>query len=253
MDILKWIKDLVVGREITPESLKDKRKSVRIRCSINVTAHSGKEEFAARVVEMGKEGVRLEVSRRLKPGTKYGIEVKHKAISASVLDYEIMNVWGEVLWCRKKRLSSRMLAGVRFIDNPSHIERSWVRFILRRLGYDSKTVFQKRKDIRVGASVSVRYMMGRERMGDGKISNIGIGGILMECVNSLPVNQEIHLRIGPYASMEALVIKGVVLQCRRDAATRLWKLGIRFTEHSPKQTQILGRYIVRFLKETSEL
>lgn len=252
MNILTWIKELFVGWEITPESLKDKRKAVRIRCSINAVCHGTKEEFAARIVEMGKEGIRLEVPRKVLPGAKYGIELRHRSISASVLDYDIMNIWGEVLWCRKKRFSSKMVAGIRFLDTSSNIDRSWVRFILKRLGFDSKSVFQKRHDIRVPVLIPLKYAVDREKRGEARVANIGIGGILMETLEPIQVNAEVHLKIGPYGRFAPIICRGTILQCRRDPATRMYKMGVRFLPLGPKQVQLLGRYILKFLKDSAD-
>jgi hypothetical protein len=249
MSILESIRELFIPQSPPNEALHEKRARVRIKCSFTVMCRGMEEEMAGKIYEMGQEGLRVEVPRRVKPGDRYALELKQLSASSSPFDFEEPIVWGQVIWCRKKRFASTMLAGFSYLDSGDKLDRSWVRHIFRKLGVDPQGIFQKRTYIRADADMPVSYAQGSMAPEEGRLLNIGIGGALIETRLPVSLRNEIMFSLGPHQGIPRVSCKGVVLQARMDSGGRRWNVGIMFGDLTAHQTRILGRYVMKFLRE----
>ncbi|MCA9793674.1 MAG: PilZ domain-containing protein [Candidatus Eremiobacteraeota bacterium] len=234
----------------------DRRKVIRLRCRYSVYVLYKKQILTATAVDMGLQGIRLDVREKLKKGTPAVLLYRGAVGQKPVLtlpdiqrDLEAASQEGvhcEVTWCHQDRYSKKIQAGVRYVDTPQRMSRSWVKKILREIGFDESTIFQRRKIVRVMASIPYET-----RTPDGPVKglvlNLGAGGALLQSDSPLPTILKLH--IGPYKNMEYLNISGKVVTCRHEPTSNSFLQGIRFQGTTPAEVELLGKYIMSLLKD----
>ncbi|HXE73059.1 MAG TPA: PilZ domain-containing protein [Candidatus Nitrosotenuis sp.] len=241
--LVEGLKALVQGRG--GSSVEDKRRLIRLRCHFKVTCAQERRAFEAAVTDMGLGGMRLKVPERLKPGER--VTVTNPAVEGKGL---LDSVRCAVVWCRKQRHSEQLEVGVRYDDTPANMARSWVKFVLRNLGFDERAIYQKRKNIRAATSLPCHMELTSGKT-EGRVVNLGVGGALVQSDYELPTGGRILLRIGPWQRLPALELGGQVRSGRFVPEGQVWLHGVRFINLSPAQVEVLGRYVITILREST--
>ncbi len=253
------LQDIISGfvslfQENAPDE--DRRKVIRLRCRYSVYMIYKKQVLTCTAVDMGLQGIRLDMREKVKPGTRVALLYRGAVGQKPVLkladvtrDLEdsIQNgVRCAVLWCQQNRYSKKIQAGLRYADSPERMSKSWVKKILREIGFDEETIFQRRKIIRVAASLPYEARSGETRL-KGVVINLGAGGALIQSEQVLP--DILELAIGPYKNNDTLCIRGRVVTRRHEPHSNIWLNGIRFGSPSQEEVELLGKYVVGLLKD----
>jgi len=226
----------------------ERREPVRARCHLHVTLIEGEEARQATVTDLSVAGMRL---RAKTPPKGKRFSVSHPNPHG---EFELDTVRCEVLWSRKRKYGNDYAIGVSFIDDPSILDRSWVDFAWRTLGLQEKYLFAKRAHIRADASLPVDVSGAHGlRAAEGMVLNLGIGGLLMESRAELDRDERVRLHLGPWHDLPALDVDAMVLARRDGEHKKSFLYSIRFDEPSADQLKLLGKYVVRLLKESAGL
>lgn len=240
-DILGGLRSLVQGRGGgTPD---EKRRLIRLKCRYKVTLTTEKRGFTGTVTDMGVQGMRLQVTEKVKPGSHL-----HVTFPAHSDSFKVDTVRCLVAWCRKSR-SGALEAGVRYDDEKNNLEKSWVKFILRELGFDEKSIFQRRKTLRAVAMLPATVSRVGQSPLSGRILNLGVGGALLQSDDRLQSGQDLTLDIGPAEGLPLLSVPGHIVSDRYETESRTWFHGVRFRSMDDSRLQQLTRYIVSLLKQ----
>lgn len=214
-----------------PHPVEERRTVPRLVCEIQVVMLHGKGARGGRITDMGLFGISLEEPENLAPGSKIRLLLAH--------DESLEEVTCKVRWCRTAE--NGFLCGLTYHQDPASLSRSWVCTLLRELGYDLDHLQQRRHYIRVKAAVPAQ-LDGQS----GSVRDLGVGGALVRCSNSLPENSGCRLTLGPHGDLPQLVLEAVVRNSREDKdGGHLHSL--HFPDPDEEQTEQLGRYVLNFL------
>lgn len=246
-NLLEGLKAFVV--QPADPTIKERRDPIRARCHLPVTVTEGAEARHAIVSDVSLDGLRLKLSSPLK-GKK--VSVSHPS---QACEFEVDTIRCEVLWTRKRKFSRDVVVGLKFSDDPSIIERSWVQFVLRELGFDERAVYRKRQYIRAEANLAADvFDENGNRLAEATVVNLGLGGVLLSTGEKLEWDSWVRLEIGPYHKLPVLDLRGLILSRGTDPdRTACFVYSIRFHEPGDEQLQLLGKYVLLLLKESAGL
>lgn len=236
-EILDGLKTLVGGRGGDTD---EKRRLIRLKCRYPVTCSLEKRAFLATVVDMGLQGMRLEFPERVKAGQEI-----HVTYNSDAPTFTVDTVRCRAAWCRKGR-AGKIEVGVRYEETPANLEHSWVKVILRELGFDEKSIFQRRRQRRAVAMLPAHVDRGTGRVA-ARVLNLGVGGALLQAEDFLDKGQRLTLEIGPALGLPILVARAEVVNCRYEPQSRSWFAGLRFRDLGGRQLDLLSRYLVNLL------
>lgn len=257
------LKDIIGGfvalfRVSGNDSTEDRRKVIRLRCRFAVYCIDLKEITPATVVDMGLQGLRLECAKGLKKEARVSLVYRgavgeRGAVSLAQLEQNRQaaiesGVRCKVSWSRKEKHLKTYQVGLTYADSPERMSRSWVKRILKEIGLDEKSIFQRRKIVRVISCIPCR--IGRHANTQrGRVVNMGAGGALLQTEEPFEKGSLLELDIGPYGDYPHLVCWGEVKTKRYDPTTTSFLQGVKFRELDEEQLDLLGRYVVSLLKE----
>lgn len=185
---------------IKPPSPGERRKLLRMSCRYSVTVDGA----PATMVDVGLGGVGLENAGGLSVG---------QLVTVSLAD---SHVRCRVVWVRRPRFLGTARAGLQFEDTPDNLKNSWVPRLLRDLGVNTGRITRRRLRIRVPAGrlrASLTPWPGDVSLPATAV-NLGLGGALVECDQTLPMGQHVVVRLGPLEELEPLYCRGEVISRR---------------------------------------
>ncbi len=243
-DLIGGLMALFQGRGgKTPE---ERRRLIRLKCSYDVTAIVGDRTMPARAIDVGLYGMRLEMRDRLRSGSSLYV---HHPKPSHRFDNE--HVLCEVRWCRRKPKSPNLEVGVQYADTPGNMRRSWVKFLLKELGFDERAIYTRRKAIRAPASITGEMRDGQTTI-PGTILNLGVGGALVQSANSYAPGSSLRLRVGPYKRFKPLDLEGTIISTRKQDESEGYLTSIRFGSVTPSQVRLLGDYVIDLLRDATD-
>ncbi len=227
----------------TPE---ERRRLIRVKCSFDVTCIVGEKSVPGKVIDMGLNGLRLETTERVKPGTL--IYIYHPKPSNR---FDNEHVMCQVKWCRKRKTTSKIEIGVKYADTPGNMRRSWVKFLLKELGFDGRAIYTRRKSVRAEANLKAVMRSDDGGVLEGKVLNLGIGGALFAAEEAFGPGALVKMKIGPYKRFKLLELPGTILSTRRSMGNGGYLVSVRFDDPSPAQVRLLGDYVINLLKDSA--
>ncbi len=242
-EILAGLKTLTLGSGRTATG--ERRRLVRLKCRYAVTCEVEKAAFRAVVVDMGVQGLRLETPERLKRG-----QVAHVTYSTPHAAFAVDSVRCVVSWVRRNG-QGQLEAGLRYEDQEENLEKSWVKVILREMGFDAASIFQRRKARRVVAMLTVQLRRPGGAVMNARVLNLGVGGALLQIADPLDRGQTLLMDLGPVKGLPVLPVSAEVLTCRYEPRSESWFCGVRFRNLSDRQLDLLSRYLIHLLKDSS--
>lgn len=228
------------------EAADERRRLIRLRCEYSVQCVVDQQQFSAVVLDMGLNGMRLKLDHKLKPGST--IFVYHPNKSGDGARPESEYVLCLVRWCRKRREGEGMEAGLQYADTPGNMRRSWVKFLLKELGFDERAIYTRRKSIRVDARLPGRVLTEDGRATEGVVMNLGAGGALFQSPVSYAPGTKVRLKFGPYNKLRGGELPGIVIHSKPGDEDGLLVTSLRFQELKSVQVKLLGQYVVQLLK-----
>lgn len=188
------------GSGMTKQSrvpLAERRRTTRVDCCYQVECQVGADSFSASVVNMGLGGLRLLSDFRLQPSDS----VKVRQATGGMMTVE-------VIWSRPRVPHDGFEAGVVYRDDLQQMEDSWVKLALKRLGFESSSLFERRRSPRFALSVDCNLLL------DGVpfpclMADLGLGGALVETATPIPGGDE-----GVGVGLEVQIAESLVLAAR---------------------------------------
>ncbi len=221
----------------------ERRRLIRLRCDYSVQCVVEQEQFAAHIIDMGLNGMRLRMSHKLKPGSN--VFVYHPTRSERVENEYVLCL---VRWSRKRRDSDELETGLQYADTPGNMRRSWVKFLLKELGFDERAIYTRRKSIRAEAALTGQLVTPEGRQLNGTVLNLGAGGALFESPTTFPPSTKVRLRVGPLGSLRELWLTGIVLHAKTPNQDGAQLTSIRFEDLKAGQVKQLGQYVLQLLR-----
>jgi len=220
----------------------ERRRLIRLRCDYKVKCVVDQEQFSAQIRDMGLNGMRLRMTEKLKAGTN--IFVYHPSNTQRVENEYVLCL---VRWSRKRRDAEDFDVGLQYADTPGNMRRSWVKFLLKELGFDERAIYTRRKSIRADSSIAgVLSLDGSEFR--GTILNLGAGGALFESDTTFATNSKVQLRVGPLGNLRTIWLPGVMLHSKESEESGLQLASIRFLDLKPGQVRSLGQFVLQLLR-----
>lgn len=236
----------------------DRRKVIRLRCRFDVFCVTADEVAAATVIDMGLQGLRVECREHYKAGTQIALIYRgaigeRPAANRAQLERDpkaafSTGVLCEVSWAQRDKFTKVSTLGLTYNDSPKRMKKSWVKKILREIGFDEDTIFQRRKIVRVISSIPCKLTADKSNW-RGRSINMGAGGTLFQGDHPIQVGQVVKVKIGPYKKLKNLEVRGQVVTQRYEQSTDGWLHGVRFVGMNSDEVNLLGKYVVSLLKE----
>ena len=220
----------------------ENRKLVRLRCHYEVKAETNDKKFDATILDMGLKGLKLRCLQQLKVNQVIRIWTPLPIIGASSEPVEC-----KVVWTRQPDRNFLIFSGLVYTSDPKVMKHSWVKYFLKELGFKSETIYSKRKHIRADCFLDGSFRAASmDKARPIRVYNVGVGGILMEYHNSLPLGELVDIEVGPLDKLIPFRAKGKLVKIIPDGKTFLY--GVEFTEISSPDLKTLGGYLKHMLK-----
>ena len=238
----------------------EQRRQIRVTCNFKVccvtqsgeapeptTALDPTSGVTAHVLDLGLSGMRLGLDERLKPGTKVYVYLAEPSLQG-----ENEQVFCSVRWCRPQTGEhvAPFEAGLLFLDTPGSHRKSWIKFILKEVGFDEQVVFSRRKLIRAGAELPAEVIAPDRTRHRGLALNLGVGGCLLSLSEELDDTQIYEIELGPGQGFPRLEVRGQVRKTQLLEESRLYLIGMQFEEMASAQVSLLGSYVLSLLKSS---
>lgn len=230
----------------SPSKSEERRRLIRLRCDYQVQCVVDQTSLTARIADMGLNGMRVRLAQKLKPGSKIFVYHPSRAVDKVEEEYVLC----EVRWCRRRRDSDELEAGLKYADITGNMRRSWVKFLLKELGFDERAIYTRRKLIRADASMTGELISEDGQRLEGTLVNLGAGGALFESSKSFHPTCKVRMTVGPLGKLRSLEVSGVILHIRPNSEGKL-HTSIRFEDLKAAQVKLLGQYVVQLLRMIS--
>ncbi len=236
------LRALVGGHNDTDWDFLDRRSLIRLRCHYDVELVVNKKKHRGSIIDMSLQGMKLRCFAPVKKNDLVKVTYPKPIIGA-----EQETIRCKALWVRKRDRDFVTFVGLGYDEDDQTMSRSWVKYLLRQLGFDQNRIFEKRKAVRAECFIPAEVVFGHAKLLDGKLYNLGIGGALVECPKRLEKNTLVELRIGPFEDLEQFSVSGQIVGVRKQG--NLYYFGIEFP-HELKETTVknLGKYLIHLLK-----
>lgn len=199
----------------------ERRDTIRLGCRIPVLAKVKTAMIEVNVVNASLTGLCLELEKPIKPRTKLTL---HRDEFGEA-------VHAKVVWCRGLRASARYQAGVTYLSDKEALKSSWIKPALKQLGFTVGRIGEKRKLLRVpGRYRCFLKSLEGETYASGELTNLSIGGCLVESEVELPLKLKIRIKTDPVGGLEALTGVAEVRSCKKNAQSRNYCSGLRFVD-----------------------
>jgi hypothetical protein len=166
----------------------ERRNTTRVDCCYQVECGHPQGSFRASVVNMGLGGMRLLCNQELQA---------EDCLSLRQADMGSLSV--RVVWCRARTSGDNFECGVVYSDSLEQLENSWVKGALRRLGFEAKSLYERRRTLRARTSVDADLSLAG-KVYSCTILDLGLGGALVETARPIlgiqdgaPVNLAVRI------------------------------------------------------------
>ncbi len=220
------------------QALKEKRFFPRVRCAVEARCSTEKKQnFLVSIVEFSLYGMRIYSEKKLKAG-----EIVDIGTLTGAIDGAGGAVKMRAIWCRKKPATNDYIAGLQYEDTRKNLQESWIARLLKKYGVSVGLSTQKRRKVRIPANLPLSVSFALKSI-EGRIEDIGIGGMLFTSDQSLSIHEILRFRIGPYEHMKHLFCNGKILRERFVHSSQKWVYGVVFQQMNEKQSQLLSDYL----------
>lgn len=235
----------LVPRPTEEWDFEERRKLIRLRCHYKCAMQSEGKKFDGIVLDMGVGGLRLR--------TFHGIKVGHKVLVHS--PFHEVGEAGEpvectVQWVHKPDRNLLTYAGCKYSSEGREMSKSWVKNVLKQLGFRPEFIRSKRKHVRAECFVEGSLRRSDNARQEVRLHNVGVGGLLFEYRGVLPTGELQQVRIGPFEKLPGLDVTGKIVKARPEGKHFLYSL--EFEELKPAQLRLLTVYLKTLMRNTWE-
>lgn len=224
--------------------LEERRKLVRMRCSYEVKGQVADKKFKATVVDIGLQGLKLRTGHLLKVGDKVILSPPAQGLGNTASPVE-----GKVAWVKITGRGFARYLGISFTTKKEDMGQSWVKLLLKELGFKPSTIFTNRRFIRADCFLDATYHVNQiGRAVTGRVYNLGVGGMLLESNYDLPMGEATEMEFSPPEGLPTLRLLAYPLKSKKEGTVRL--IGLEFRDLTDRQLDLLGKYLKQLLKAT---
>lgn len=231
-------------RSKAPEdwSYTERRNLVRLECQYEIDGRTAAgKKFKGQIVDMGLKGMKLRTFEQVKAGDLLSI-----TYPVPILEVPLDTLSCRVLWSKTRHRDYVLFAGLEYAEDEATMARSWVKYLLKQLGFSKERIYQRRKYVRADCFVPALMVHGAGQTISGRLYNLGVGGALIEANEPVPDGTEVELRIGPYEELPRFSIRARLVSRRPEA--RRFLHGLEFGDLSTSQLVCLGDYLFFLLR-----
>ena len=238
---LDGLKALVKSTAPEDWNYTERRSLVRLECQFDIhgKTQNGKK-LQGQIVDMGLKGMKLRTFEQLKAGDT--VEITYPV---PILELPLDTLPCKVLWTRTRQRDFVMFAGLSYAADEKTMAQSWVKYLLKQLGFSKERIYQKRKYARAECFVPAQMLYSGGKV-DGRLYNLGVGGALLEAPSAIEDGAEVELHIGPYEELPRFWLPARLVSRRSES--RRFLLGLEFSELNPTQARLLGQYLFFLLR-----
>ena len=152
----------------------ERRDLVRLECQYEIDGRTQNgKKFKGQIVDMGMKGMRLKTFEQVKSG-----EILLITYPVPILEVPMDTIQCKVLWTQTRQRDFVLFAGLGYAEDEKTMARSWVKYLLKQLGFSKEKIYQKRKYVRAECFVPVQMIYGDGKPVEGRLYNLGVGGSL---------------------------------------------------------------------------
>jgi hypothetical protein len=216
----------------------ERRGKERVKCRFEASLLHSQGMIGVEVRDISVVGMKLLCLGKVRKGTT--VELK------GVKQYNQATVHGlqcRVEWVRKDQ--GGWLAGVRFLDSPQDMSKSWLFFELKSQGVKMTSAKTKRGLVRVRTNIPARLASKREQS-KAKVVNLSPDGAMVQLLGQkLEVNEVVTLQFGPLEKLPHISVRANVASVHVEGAPTY---GIHFVNYSQGSPEDLKKYLDFFFK-----
>lgn len=223
----------------------ERRKTIRFSCRHKVDVSRGEDASkVAYVTNYSMGGLRFTSTVKYKVGDVVAVKFPYPLEGV-----QVRSVSCEILWVRKNPKTLEIVCGGRFKETKQRMSASWVAYLFREKGVDSKALVENRKLFRVPCQLDVLARAGEERA-VGNVINFGPQGACLSINRPAEVDDVWGLDIKGLSSLQPMHIKVTVLSCEVEAAG-LFRQRVSFNLNSMDQATraLLTSYLQHLAKD----
>lgn len=209
-DLSRGLRTMVRGLD-ADWNFSERRKTIRFACRYKVDVLRGEEAKVAYVINYSMGGLRFSSTHKYKVGETVSVKFPHPLEGVSV-----RSISCEVLFARKNPKTLEIVCGVKFKETKPRMAASWVAYLFREKGVDSKDLLEDRKVYRTPCRLDVVARAGEERA-VGHVINISQVGACIAINRPAEVDDLWGLDIKGLSSLQPMHIKSTVLSCDMEA------------------------------------
>jgi len=239
--LLQGLRAFRKGDEDPDWQYDERRDLVRIRCHFDVQYRFGSKRHQGQIVDMSLGGMKLRCFQPPEVGDTVDVIYTVPAVNV-----QNQSVPCKVQWVRSRERDFVQFVGLSYDASDDVLKNSWVKMLLKQLGFRPDKIFQRRKYVRADCFVPVRVVYQRVKSFDGRLYNLGIQGALVEGPVELIAGEPVELHIGPFEELPYFQLNANVVQHSKQHNNVM--LGVKFEEDmSARATECLGRYLRHLL------
>lgn len=238
--LLQGLRSLRKGDQDPDWQYDERRELVRMRCHFDVEYRFRDKRHQGQVVDMSLGGMKLRCFQPPELGDT--VEVTYKVPAVNVQN---QTVPCKVQWVRARERDYVQFVGLAYNASDEVLRTSWVKMLLKQLGFEPSKIFQRRKFVRAECFVPVRVVHERVKVFEGRLYNLGVKGALIEAQQELKRGELVELQIGPFEELPYFQVTGKVAQQSRQHKNVL--IGVEFEEMGERNTICLGKYLRHLL------
>lgn len=128
-------------------------------------------------------------------------------------------------------------------------ERTWLEEVLDELGYRHDGS-QRRQHIRANAKIAGQLQLEddeTEEFHSVSVLNLGMGGALIRCEQTLEKNRQFRLTLGPFEDLPELELRGTILRVSEQPEENFTLHPSRFRPLDERDNKLLREYILTLL------
>lgn len=234
----------LVQRPTEPWDFGERRKLIRMRCHYPSQAHLDGKKIDAVISDMGLGGLRIKVFHPLKIGQRWVVESPFHEVGECNEPVET-----QVLWIQQPTKGMASFAGLKYVSPPERMGKTWVKGVLKELGFRPESILSKRRWVRTDCFLEGTLRLPNNSRQTIRIQNLGVGGVLFEYRGLLTLGVQ-QLRIGPLDKHPPLDVRGTLVKARPEGNSYLYSL--EFDELQPAHLRLLSVYLKDLMKHSWE-
>lgn len=223
----------------------ERRKLIRMRSHYKAQLELEGKKLEGVITDMGVGGLRLKVFHALKAGQIVTVHSPFNEVGENNAPVDC-----KVVWTQQPDKNFVTYAGLVYATDPKKMARTWVKGVMKQLGFRPESLLSKRTWVRAECFLEGTVKRADNSRHEMRIQNLGVGGALFEYRDKLPLG-EITIRIGPYDKLPGLDVSGTLVKARPQGKHYLY--GMEFGEMKPAQLRMLTVYLKTFLTHTWEV